>query len=300
MQTQHQQFDFNKLSAGNVKDAMKAAGAGSGDLWKVPVADIHVMPGFNVRLDNEETNTHIEGLAASILANGFYTDKPLAGYVASESGKDVIYISDGHCRLAAAKLAIERGAEIKLLPVVVSPRGTSQEDLLVRLVTTNSGRPLTPMETAEVCKRLIGYGLTEAEIAKRLSFTPKYVADLLALIAAPVAVRQAVSDGQVSATTAIKAVKEHGGEAGAVIGDAVATAKAAGKTRATSKHFKKDETVGDKPRGATTAKRPHFDAEGAFAVVKELVDWADDPMTRSIDATLAEILDSAREVVKGE
>ena len=297
MQTQQPQFDFAKLTAGTVKDAMKAVHAGSSDLWKVPVADIHVMPGFNVRLDNEETRAHIEGLADSIATNGFYFDKPLAGYVASENGKDVIYISDGHCRLAAAKLAIERGAEIKLLPVVVSPRGTSQEDLLVRLVTTNSGRPLTPMETAEVCKRLIGYGMTEAEIAKRLSFTPKYVADLLALIAAPVAVRQAVADGQVSATTAIKAVKEHGGEAGAVIGDAVATAKAAGKSRATQKHFPKPEGESHAAVAIPRLKKSAPDTSGAQGLIEELVAWVDVNEPENVDSVLASIIDRARALV---
>lgn len=44
--------DFTlELNPGSIKGAMKEVGAGSGDLWKVPVAALRVIEGFNVRVD---------------------------------------------------------------------------------------------------------------------------------------------------------------------------------------------------------------------------------------------------------
>ena len=232
-----------ELSAGKVKDAMRDAGASSSDLWKVPVDEIRVIPGFNVRQHDENYKAHVAGLCSSIVANGFRQDKPLAGYVGLEDKKSVIYLTDGHCRLAAVQMAIQQGCEIETLPVVVSPKGTNMEDLTVALVTSNNGKPLSPYETALVCKRLIGYGMEEAEIARRLSFTAPYVSGLLGLAGAPKRVRDLVVRGEVSATTAMEAVRKHGDEAAEKLEAGVAKAKASGKTKATGKHF-------DKPRAA--------------------------------------------------
>lgn len=160
-----------ELAPGNVKAAMREASAASSDLWMVPLENIRVLAGFNVRTDNDEYQQHIASIASSIISNGYRKDKPLTGYVAKEDGKDFIYITDGHSRLAAVHQANRLGAEIKVLPVVTTPAGTSMVDLAVGLVVSNSGKQLTPLEKAEVCKRLIGYGLEVPEIAKRLGFT---------------------------------------------------------------------------------------------------------------------------------
>ena len=68
-----------ELIAGNLKEAMKKADAVSSNIWQVPVKNIHLLDGFNVRSHDAE---HIAMLAASIFENGFYKTRPLAGYVA--------------------------------------------------------------------------------------------------------------------------------------------------------------------------------------------------------------------------
>ncbi len=241
-----------ELSAGNVKSAMR--GASSRDLWQVPIGELFVIDGFNVRANGAEHKDHVGALTASILANGFYQSKPLSGYVASEGGREIIYITDGHCRLEAAGEAIRRGAEIKTLPVVVSPRGTSIEDLTVGLVTNNSGRPLSQYEIGVVCKRLVGFGWEEKEIAKRLCMGATRVRDLLELVGAPAAVRKLVVDGVVSATQAIDTIKKHGAAAAEKLEAGAVRAKAKGKKKATKKHI--------------DAEKPT-----CRAVVKALVEW---------------------------
>ena len=230
------------LTAGKVKEAMAAAKAASGDLWKVPIDDIHVIDGFNIRSNGADHQEHLTGLVNSILANGFYLSRPLAGYVALKDGKNIVYITDGHCRLEAAKEANKQGAELKTLPVVVSPKGTSLEDLTVGLVTNNSGKPLSPYEIGLVCKRLTGFGWDEKEIAKRLSMTVARVGDLLTLVSAPASVRKLVTAGTVSATQAIDTIKRHGERASEKLEVGAAKAKASGKTKATKKHIEDKPT----------------------------------------------------------
>ena len=191
---------LDNITAGPVKATMKDAGASSSDLWNVPVAAIRIMEGFNVRVHNTDYAAHICEIGESILANGFMKDKPLSGFVANEGGQNIIYVTDGHSRLEAVAYANERGAQITTVPVVTKPAGTGIEDLTIGLVTSNSGKPLTPIEKAAVVKRLVGYGMEEAVIAKRLGFTVGYVGDLLKLIAAPKKIRAMVESGEVSAS----------------------------------------------------------------------------------------------------
>ena len=229
-----------ELISGNVKQAM--AGASSRDLWQVPLDKLNVIDGFNVRVDRAEHKAHLQSLVDSIMANGFYQNKPLSGYVALEDGEQVIYVTDGHCRLEAATEAVRLGAEIKALPVVVSPKGTSVEDLTVGLVTNNSGHPLTQYEIGIVCKRLVGFGWDEKEIGKRLGMPASRIRDLLDLVGAPASVRDAVADGAVSATQAISTIKQHGAKAGEVLQAGIAQAKAKGKKKATRKHIESKPT----------------------------------------------------------
>lgn len=56
----------------------------SADLWKVPPHSLHRHPHFNVRIKDERYNAKVREYADSMKANGYYSDKPLAGYVAKE------------------------------------------------------------------------------------------------------------------------------------------------------------------------------------------------------------------------
>lgn len=147
--TTQDQFQFE---AGSVKQAM--SGSTSSDLWKVPREKLHIEPGFNVRVHDADYNAHVRSIADSIKENGYYPDKPIAGFVAKRDGKDVIVVTDGHSRIAGFDLAVSEGYEGTELPVVTKPRGTSMEDLTIALVTSNTGKPLSPYElgTKDQCQ----------------------------------------------------------------------------------------------------------------------------------------------------
>lgn len=200
-----------KLTAGSVEPAMKAAEAKSTKLYRVPVASIKTIPGFNVRVQSADYIAHRDMIADSIRTNGFDQTKPLAGYVAKEGDKNVIYVTDGHTRLdAVEKLnADDTDAVIQTLPVLVHPADKSLTDLTVALHTSNTGRPLSPFELGVVVKRLMkDEGADKAEIASRLAVTPRYLDDVLLLVNGPKEVRTAVLEGTVSSTLAIQELRK--------------------------------------------------------------------------------------------
>lgn len=235
---------------GAVKDATR--GMKSADLWKVPVDRLRIKEGFNPRIMTDTYRARIRAICDSIKANGFYADQPLAGYVARENGESYVIITNGHTRYAALQMAIAEGAEIEVVPVVTKPNGTSMSDLTVALVTSNSGAPLTPYEVAVVCKRLIGYQMTEDEIATRIGVTKTQVRNYLMLMSAPHEIHQLVIEERISATLAIETYRKHGIGAMAILRECVATAEDAGKERATRKDVTRQTQASAAPRFSKT------------------------------------------------
>jgi ParB family chromosome partitioning protein len=227
---------FNaELTAASHKSVIAGHAMIKSDMYLCPVEDIKILPDFNPRIQDDAYRAHIRGLADSIAANGFFLDKPLAGFGAIEGKKAVIYVTDGHCRLAAVKLAIDEGAPISEVPLVLCDKSTTMEDLTIQLVRANEGKRFSPMELAVVCKRLSSFGWKPVKISEKLSMTPEYVNQLLTLAGAPNAIREMVQQGEATAAVALGALRAHGEKAGEVLGEALKVAKATGKAKVTNK-----------------------------------------------------------------
>lgn len=230
----------HELTAGPVDPTMKAAEATTAKLYNVPVTAIKPIPGFNVRVESPDYIEHRDSIQASIAANGYNPAKPLSGYVATEEGGNVIYVTDGHTRLQAvlnhnADPDTPESAEIATLPVLVQPKAVSLADLTVQLHTANNGRPLTPFELGIVAKRLLADGeVKKGDLAKRLAITPRYLDDVLLLASADGDVKRHVASGTVSSTLAIGLLRKNADTAGDKIDEIVKKAAATGK-KATKK-----------------------------------------------------------------
>ena len=212
-----------------LKDFAKASGGTVGEIVLLAPSVIGIDPEFNVRDDGPDLVAHVRMLADSIRDNGFMRTQPLTVRQAGDS----IIVVDGHCRLAAVKLAMAEGCEpILTLPCLTDVRTGNEAERALQLITANSGRPLSPLEQARVVMRLHTYGWGDDLIAKKIGRTKGYVTGLLDLASASVSVHQAVVNGQVSATEATRVVRRHGSDAGAVIGAAVRQAHAEGRERA--------------------------------------------------------------------
>lgn len=210
---------------------IKELAVGRSDMFRVDPRILKVDEGFNVRMASAELTAHIEMLAKSITENGVRV--PL---VVRTVGNDV-FVVHGHCRLSATLLAIERGAEIKSVPVLVEDRNISKEERVFSMITNNDGKPLTFFERAEVYNRLIGWGWNVTQIAGKCGKSDTHVDACLTLAAAPVEIKQLVLAGKVAPSLAIKLIKEHGAEkALEQMKGAVVVAEKAGKEKATKKH----------------------------------------------------------------
>lgn len=238
-------LDFDKeLAPGQVGATMKAAGASPvmSGLFRVPFGALRELEDFNVRVDTSDYLSHVAELKASIKAEGYYADKPMAGYVAKEEGGNVIYITDGYTRYRALSELISEGVDgfddSYAIPVIAKSAATNLEDLTVALVLGNEGRPLSVYERAVVAKRLLNMGVEEARIAERLSITARYLSDLLVLAGASAKVRNMVIQNKVSPTEAIKTLRKDGAKAGEKLEAGVKAATEAGKAKATAKDVK--------------------------------------------------------------
>lgn len=218
--------------------SIKDIAQGRSDIYRVAPSVLKVKEGWNSRdLNDEENKFHIMALAKSIAADG--VKEPLTVY--QEDGE--VYIENGHCRHAASLLAIsEYGAPADLtVPIKIGDKKATPADRILSQVILNSGKALSALEMGRVYKKLKDLEMSNEEIAQRCNVSRVYVGQLLGLIDMPTEITELVRTGAVSATLAIETVKEHKGDteaATAALVEAVGTAKAHGKERATAKHVK--------------------------------------------------------------
>lgn len=171
---------------------------GSGDMYRADPRLLTIQENYNVRdLSTPDAVNKLEELANSIVEIGV-TD-PL---VVRFDGERIIVV-EGHRRLAATLMAIERGAEIKSVPIYQEARGANDAQRDLGLIISNSGEPLTPLEKAKVVGRLVAHGWSQQEIAKRCGWkSVGSVNQYLDMLAMPEKVKDHVRQGTISATTA--------------------------------------------------------------------------------------------------
>lgn len=191
---------------------------GKRDSYPVDPRALKIDPAYNVRdMQDPETIAHVRWLADSIKENGVKV--PLEVRLVNED----IFVVAGHCRHAATMLAISEGAEIETVMVIPEPKGTNEVERTLNLITSNSGKALTPLAVAEVVRRLIAFGWDNERIAKRLGWkSVATVENAVVLLGADSDVQQMVRSGAVSASTASKVVKKEGSKAGATLKAAAA------------------------------------------------------------------------------
>lgn len=187
---------------------MKAAAIGRSDVFHIPVDNIHIKEGWNVReMHTDDNKAALRELVDSIKEIG--VQEPLTGYFDGER----VYLTDGHRRFEATRIAIAEGAPIEYLKVKSEGRGSNEADRVASMLVRNSGKPLTPWEQSKVVKRLVNYGWETKKIASTMGKSASYVAQLLNLQTAPEDIQQMVREDVVSAGIAARvATKSEGVE----------------------------------------------------------------------------------------
>lgn len=228
-------------AAPSIKQLMLTKVLKRADAHKARLADIHEEPGFNWRLEGADLDQSIEELAAFLAAGGQVPDvevRPRA-----DGG---LWIVEGHRRVRALRLLTERGQAIPGFTdkdgevwVPVKPFTGDEAQRAARVMTSQEGRPLTPLEIALGYQRMQqSLGLGPEAIAKLVHKTRQHVDQMLILAAAPQGVHDLVAAGAVSATTAVQVTRKEGENATEVLAKAAEEAKGKGKAKVTGREMK--------------------------------------------------------------
>lgn len=231
-----------KINPGVLKEAMKAAGASSGDLWKLPFTELNVIEGFNLRVNTTNYKAKIKEYVELLANEGWLLHEPMKGLVQRDeaTGKSLIYIFDGHTRLLALPLAnvkrLAKGlpeiSEVTVIGIPSKKNGKepiSIADLTVAMIQANMSNPHTAYELALACKRLADDNIPNSVIATRLSLSSEWVKSLLLLMAAPKELRERVANEALTVTLAVQLLKEHGHDAAEMVEEAAAEKEAQGR-----------------------------------------------------------------------
>jgi CBS domain-containing protein len=232
--------------AGRVKEAMAAIGTKK-DMYGVDLTQTIVLSGLNPRIKDERYWNGVRLLKESIKKNGWYPDKPLAGYAIKKDGKDVIVVVEGGRRRDAGLMLLE---EMKLenpefakmfrAPMVTKKAGTSELDLQYGLAQGNNAEPFRPYELAVLVKRLyITFDQTEKQILEGLVgiVSASHLPKLLMIASAPQEIADAVVAETLSVTEAYDLMVKHGDKSVDVLKQAGETSKAAGSKKIMKKHM---------------------------------------------------------------
>jgi len=234
---------------------------------RVPLDQLAVLPGFNTRVKDADYNERVTAIAESIVAHGFFDDKPFA--VTMLPDDSTVYIYDGEHRFDAAKAALLDGAEFPDgLPVAFAKDGATVKDLTIHLAHGNNGERLNMVELAAVVRRMQGLEMSKDEIATALGRTARHIDNLFVLAAANQTVKKAVASGQIAGAEAVKLLRKDPKTAATKITEAVKKAAEKGKAKATPK------TMAEKPTGpkmkAVPVEQSMPEGETMGAVLKAL------------------------------
>lgn len=188
----------------------------------VPVAELYVEPGFNVREIDQE---HVGEFRDAFIAGEYIP--PLAVQVTDQG----IKIIDGHHRYYGALAATAAGHPI--LRIECKDFVGTDADRIAFMVTSSQGKPLTPIERGNAYQRLVNQGCEHAEIAKKVKRSVSDVVMHIDLVSCDEPLLDMVRSGEVAATTAVALSREHGPQAVSVASRQMDKAKASGKSKLT-------------------------------------------------------------------
>lgn len=247
---------------------LKDFSEGRTDLYKVDPRKLQIKQGWNTRDFSDPANAaHVEELAKSIAEIG--VKRALIVNVES----DIPYVVDGECRYRAVMLAIERGADIKTVPVVGEDRFANEADRLFGQLIYNSGKPFGPIENARLFKRLLDMGWQQKDIATKSGMTGGRVSQLLELLILPISLQKFITEGKASANMVMLTFKKHNGNEVAALAEleaALGVAQESGRKRA----LPKDTEGGEGGEGGSKGSAKSEKGQSLKAWFKKQVEQA--------------------------
>lgn len=152
-----------------------------------------------------ENRQHLDELKESIKQNG--TISPL--WVRYDQATKSAILVDGECRLRANLELITEGVEIDAVPCIQVAGGNESERLILA-ITANTGKQFSRLELGAAFRRLVNMGWTEDKISERAGYPLRIVKESMELADAPEAVKEMVSQGEVTPAAAVVHVRKQG------------------------------------------------------------------------------------------
>lgn len=266
------------------------------EFYQIDPRKLEIKSDWNSRDFSDPANiAHVEELAKSIAENG--VREPLKVYLE----KDVPYITNGECRYRAVMLLIERGVDIKAVPVIAEDRLSNEADRLFTQFISNSGKPFGPIENARLFKRLLDMGWQQQGIAKKTGFSGGRVSQLLELLRLPQVLQKFIIEGKASASMVLSVWKKHNEDTALAVAElsgAVAVAAEQGRKRAMPKDTgdgEGGEGGSGKSSGPKNSLKKHLKALVEKAYAEERIDDTESMVTMSLSegdwAELMEMID---------
>lgn len=232
-----------KVTTPEVKKSTPLPNTSTGPATTTVLKDNYLMVSPSMIVADEQINPRfeygdIEELMNSILENGIRN--PLKGY---KKGEQII-LKDGHRRMRAVNLALEKGHQIERVPVILEQQSLNEEERTLEFLIYNDGKPLTMLEQSEVIKRLLNFGWKITDVVKKTGKARGYIENLIMLTQTSIKVQNFINEGKISSHAVIQisqAVKGDMNQVNQEVETAIKKAKEQGKEKATPKHVETEQ-----------------------------------------------------------
>ena len=167
---------------------------------------IKIEPDWNARdLSSPAALAHIASLEESILADGVRE----AIKVKYDRATGVRTLVAGHCRLTACLNLIAKGHDVKIPCEQVKG---DEIELMIENLTSNAGLPLTQWEAGVEYRKLLRWGCTPADVARRVCKPLRYVTEAIALSSVSLEAKALLSTGAATPGAVLHAVEGKDGD----------------------------------------------------------------------------------------
>lgn len=279
-------YTLNNIASDKNNQAAKR-----GDSIRVNIRNIKIVDGFNVRTQDDELREHIASLLGALVSN--LPIPAIEVWVNPETGD--IELVDGHCRFAAYLQYADIEPEFDNYISAVKFEGTPFQRKM-RIASSNKQLKVKPVELGRLyIDARDNLGATRQEIAKEAGMSLAHV-DQMILLASKGSpeIEAAIGDGAISATEAVKLVREFGDDAPKELERRIEVAAEQGKAKVTAK------VVAPKPPGRP---RVDFVVSNAVVLVKSLselelalIEQGDSKVTEVRSDLMADLIMAVREM----
>lgn len=220
--TKNNQPQLPFILEGNVasRDQVRSLAKNVTQLYKVPLAQIRIRPGFNARVQGDVPNDlWMQILMIPDLADGIFAsngpDDPVIGDFYKVD--DYFYVTEGERRILALRHLIATGREtypngnpVDEVSVLLNPAGTTDLERKRKIGTSGNKLPLTPMQRAFYYLNLkTEFNLSHEQIAEMFPPMSRQTVDNYVLATElPAAVQQDIDADKVKITNAISDLRK--------------------------------------------------------------------------------------------